>query len=174
MTRLSPLLGRARAPPRRGEQVHTHLVQLAVARLYARGSASREPGGAPASDPGAEERQPSNGQAAAGGVKGGGWAGRGAAAGGTQGLCQGLGDTLDACALEAFGGAVEVSRALAAAPGREAARCLLAVLLDCLLAPVRPAPSGRGGQGYACMDLVQLVSVRRECRGWPAGIVGGA
>jgi hypothetical protein len=124
---------------RRGEQVHTHLVQLAVARLYARGAAC-EPGSAPASDPGAEERQTSNGQAAAEGAKGGGRAERGGAAGGAQGLCQGLGDALDGGALEAFGGAVEVARALAAAPGREAARCLLAVLLDCLLAPVRPAP----------------------------------
>lgn len=133
----------------RGEQTHTHLVHIAVARLYARPAAANGPlHPAKAPEPGM-------------GAKSGAWAGASSGAredrraslpgggsgadsealaeerGNGQGIAGLRFEGLDAEALAEFGGAAEAARQLAGAPGREATRCLLAVLLGCLLAPVR-------------------------------------
>lgn len=135
----------------RGEQTHTHLVHVAVARLYARPAAANgplHPAKAPGPGMGAKSGAwagASSGahkdcKAASASLPGGGSGADSEALAEGWGNGQGVGlgfEGLDAEALAEFGGAAEAARQLAGAPGREAARCLLAVLLGCLLAPVR-------------------------------------
>ena len=131
---------------RRGEQVHAHLVHMAVARLYARAASANGPlppykgpwgwGWASAKSGGQKIGADAAGAAAA--ARDGGEAAE--AGQDAEGSASGSGrEGMDAVALAGFGGAASAAARLVGARGREAQRGLLAVLLDCMLAPVRPA-----------------------------------
>ena len=127
---------------RRGEQVHAHLVHVAVARLYAHAAPAngplpldKVPGPWASAKPG-RQKNGADGAGAAAAVRGSAEAVE--AGQGVEGSTSGSGpEGLDAAALAGFGGAAGAAARLAGARGREAQRCLLAVLLDCMLAPVR-------------------------------------